>query len=48
MELAYGEPRAPDDRLMNELRHRFKPEVEAVSEYLQRDLTAFWGYDQLD
>src|SRR5213078_2648151 len=46
--LAYGEPRAPDDRLMNELRHRFKPEVEAVSEYLQRDLVTLWGYDRLD
>jgi hypothetical protein len=46
--LAYGTPGAPDDRLMDELRRRFKPEVEAVSEYLQRDLVALWGYDRLD
>ena len=24
------------------------PEVEAVSEYLQRDLVTLWGYDRLD
>ena len=27
------------------LRHRFKPEVEALGEYLQRDLVSLWGYD---
>ena len=30
---------------MLELRRRFKPEVEATSEYLGRDLVALWGYD---
>ena len=29
------------------LRRRFKPEVEAVSEYLDRDLVSLWGYDRL-
>ena len=33
---------------MQELRRRFKPEVVALSEYLQRDLVALWGYDDLD
>jgi hypothetical protein len=35
---------APDAQLMLELRRRFKPEVVALSEYLQRDLVALWGY----
>jgi hypothetical protein len=33
---------------MIELRHRFKPEVVALSEYLQRDLVSLWGYDRPD
>jgi hypothetical protein len=33
---------------MVELRRRFKPEVLALSEYLERDLVALWGYDRLD
>jgi hypothetical protein len=45
--IVYGKPRAPDDRLMNELRRRFKPEVVALSEYLGRDLVALWGYDEI-
>jgi hypothetical protein len=43
-----GEPTEPDEALMLELRRRFKPEVEALSEYLGRDLVTFWGYDQID
>ncbi|HEV7584970.1 MAG TPA: sulfotransferase [Solirubrobacteraceae bacterium] len=43
----YGEVPPPDDRAMAELRARFKPEVEALSEYLGRDLIALWGYDRL-
>ena len=39
------EPPEPDERLMRTLRRRFKPEVEALSEYLGRDLVALWGYD---
>jgi hypothetical protein len=33
---------------MLELRRRFKPEVEALSEYLRRDLVKLWRYDELD
>jgi hypothetical protein len=32
---------------MRELRQRYRSEVEAVSEYLDRDLVSFWGYDEL-
>ena len=38
-------PRPPDDRLMIELRRRFKPEVVALSKYLDRDLVVQWGYE---
>jgi hypothetical protein len=37
----------PDQELMLELRRRFKGEVVALSEYLDRDLVALWGYDKL-
>lgn len=37
-----------DDKLMTELRRRFKPEVLALSDYLDRDLVTLWGYDKLD
>ena len=43
----YGPRREPDPAFMTELRRRFKPEVEAVSEYLGRDLVSRWGYDRL-
>ena len=46
--LVYGEPRPPDEQLMLELRRRFKGEVEALGEYLQRDLVRLWGYDSVD
>jgi Sulfotransferase domain len=46
--LVYGDPQPPDDRLMADLRRRFKPEVVALSEYLNRDLVTLWGYDELD
>jgi len=45
--LVYGEPRPPDEQLMLELRRRFKGEVEALSEYLGRDLVKLWGYDNV-
>jgi hypothetical protein len=32
---------------MHELRVRFKPEVEALGEYLGRDLVSLWRYDEL-
>jgi hypothetical protein len=38
----------PDEGLMRELRVRFKPEVQALSEYLGRDLVSLWHYDELD
>jgi len=38
---------APNAQLMVELRRRFLPEVVALSEYLDRDLVALWGYDEL-
>jgi Sulfotransferase family len=45
--VVYGEPLPPDAEFMHELRRRFKPEVEALSEYLGRDLVTLWGYDGL-
>jgi hypothetical protein len=46
--LVYSHPGPPDEKLMGELRVRFKPEVVALSEYLGRDLVTLWGYDSLD
>jgi hypothetical protein len=46
--VVYGEPRPPDERTMLELRRRFKGEVLALSEYLERDLISMWGYEHLD
>jgi hypothetical protein len=40
-------PPPPDEQLMLELRRRFKGEVAALSEYLDRDLVKLWGYDNL-
>jgi hypothetical protein len=47
-QLVFAGPEAPDEELMRELRARFRGEVEAVSEYLGRDLVELWGYDSLD
>jgi hypothetical protein len=46
--LIYGSPRPPDEALTLELRRRFKVEVEALSQYLGRDLISLWGYDGID
>jgi hypothetical protein len=43
-----GKPRPPDPAWMVELRRRFKDEVVQLERYLERDLSAVWGYDQLD
>ncbi len=43
----YAEPEPPDEAFMAELRQRLKPEVVALSEYLDRDLVSLWGYDAL-
>lgn len=40
-------PPAPDVELMRELRRRFKDEVVALSEYLDRDLLTYWKYDKV-
>jgi len=37
----------PDERLMAELRARFKGEVQDVGEYLGRDLLKLWGYEDV-
>lgn len=44
----YSDPVQPDEKFMVELRRRFKPEVLALSEYLDRDLVTLWGYDRVD
>lgn len=43
-----GAPRPPDEEFMLELRRHFKPEVVALSGYLDRDLVRLWGYDSID
>jgi glycerophosphoryl diester phosphodiesterase len=43
----HGKPRPPDERLMLELRHRYRDEVVNLGEFLGRDLVKEWGYDQL-
>ncbi|MBA3808712.1 MAG: sulfotransferase [Solirubrobacterales bacterium] len=43
--LVFSEPEPPDERLMAELRLRFRGEVEALGGYLDRDLVRLWGYD---
>jgi hypothetical protein len=43
--VVHGDPPPPDERFMLELRRRFKGEVVALSEYLDRDLVTLWGYD---
>jgi hypothetical protein len=45
--VVFGKPRAADERLMLDLRCRFKGEVQALSEYIDRDLVTLWGYDAL-
>jgi hypothetical protein len=46
--VVYGKPPPPDEQLMAELRVRFKGEVVALSEYLDRDLVSLWGYDRVE
>jgi Sulfotransferase domain len=42
------EPSPPDEQLMAELRGQLKGEVQALSEYLNRDLVRLWGYDGVE
>jgi hypothetical protein len=46
--LVYRTPQPVDERLTAELRSRFKPEVVALGEYLDRDLVTEWGYDRVE
>jgi hypothetical protein len=46
--VVYGSAPPPDEQLMLELRQRFKGEVVALSEYLDRDLVGLWGYDRIE
>ena len=47
--MLFTSPRAPEADLMLELRRRFKPEVQALGEYLGRsDLVSLWGYGEID
>ncbi len=43
-----GDAPPTDESFTIELRRRFKPEVLALGEYLDRDLVSLWGYDELD
>jgi hypothetical protein len=45
--VVHGAPQPPDEEFMVELRRRFKGEVEALSDYLDRDLVTLWGYDSI-
>ena len=44
--LVFTEPEAADPVLARELRQRFRGEVEALGEYLGRDLIGLWGYER--
>jgi hypothetical protein len=46
--VVYGSPQQPDEAVIAELRRRYAAEVTALSEYLDRDLVAEWGYDRVD
>jgi Sulfotransferase family len=41
----HADPKPVDEKLTEELRRRYRPEVVALSEFLDRDLVALWGYD---
>jgi hypothetical protein len=43
--LVLAPPRSEDEQLSAELRRRYRHEVVALSEYLDRDLVGLWGYD---
>ena len=45
--IVYEPAPPPDEQFMLELRRRFKGEVEAIGDYLGRDLVSTWGYDRL-
>jgi len=45
--LVHGEVPPPDELLMGEIRRKYRAEVEALAEYLDRDVVRLWGYDGL-
>jgi hypothetical protein len=45
--IVHGKPPPADEEFMRDLRRRFAGEVDALSEYLGRDLVTLWGYDEL-
>jgi len=42
--VVYQSPPPPPEEFMSELRRRFRGEVVALSEYLDRDIVGLWGY----
>jgi hypothetical protein len=46
--VVYASPEPPDEGFTLELRRRFRGEVVALSEYLDRDLLTLWGYDGVE
>jgi hypothetical protein len=46
--VVYGAAPVVDEELMSNLRRRFKGEVEALGQYLDRDLISLWGYDDVE
>jgi hypothetical protein len=44
--VVFAQPAPPDEELMRELRARFRGEVAALSQDLDRDLLALWGYER--
>jgi hypothetical protein len=46
--LVFREPPQPDEAVTIELRGRFRGEVQALSEYLGRDLLERWGYGDVE
>jgi hypothetical protein len=46
--LVKREPPPAEDAFMGQLRRRFKSQVVAASEYLERDLVSLWGYDEIE
>jgi hypothetical protein len=45
--VVYAKPRPAEESLMADLRARFKGEVVALSEYLDRDFVTLWGYENV-
>jgi hypothetical protein len=46
--IVHARPPESDEAFMRELRARFKGEVVALGEHMQRDLVQLWGYEDVD